>query len=263
MNTIDFFIFFFTRLSLLNLFFQMSLPMCFLNEDLLNHILTYVDTSDIINVISGNKELAKIALLSAFSDKEIEIASGLSLVRFCLWIKRHGVQKIKTLEIRNVDCKPYSYIKKEYIQSLEALQDIHVKKMVFVKMTFGDTNLIPANVEHLYVNKCFPVKMTWMNEIKNLRTLSLNGYHDDISDMKDIGLKNLSVKQLSTNYLRTMPEMIEFLENSVRNENLNEFSFEMPIEDRRTNEPLLKKKIQDVYPKTTIAERIGTTRFYW
>ena len=60
-----------------------------------------------------------------------------------------------------------------------------------------------------------------------------------------------------------MPEMIEFLENSVKNENLDEFSFEMPIEDRRTNEPLIEKKIKDVYPKTTIAERIGTTRFYW
>ena len=180
-----------------------------------------------------------------------------------MWVKRHRVQKIKRLEIQNVNCKPYSYITKAHIESLEALQDLHVRNMVLRNMTFGDTNLIPANVKHLYVNKCFPVKMSWINEIKNLHTLYLNGYHDDICDMKDIGLKNLSVKQLSTNYLRTMPEMIEFLENSLRNENLDEFSFEMPIDDRRTNEPLIEKKIKDVYPKTTIAERIGTTRFYW
>ena len=241
----------------------MSLPVCFLNEHLLNHILTYVDTSDIIDFVSGNKELTEMPLFSAFADKEIEISNGSSLVRFCVWVKRHRVQKIKRLEIQNVNCKPYSYITKAHIESLEALQDLHVRNMVLRNMTFGDTNLIPANVKHLYVNKCFPVKMSWINEIKNLHTLYLNGYHDDICDMKDIGLKNLSVKQLSTNYLRTMPEMIEFLENSLRNENLDEFSFEMPIDDRRTNEPLIEKKIKDVYPKTTIAERIGTTRFYW
>ena len=236
-----------------------------LGDDVFNQILSFVSLLDIISVLETNKKLSTTTTLSgAIEDKEIEIYGGFKVLLFCRWIKTYRVSKIKRLEIRNVNLQRYPEIKETDKKDLDALQDLRVKTLVLAKIIFDIDYLIPKLVENLYINKClFPVMMSRINEVKSLKTLSLYGQTGDVSDMKEIGLKNLSVKQLSTNYLRTMPEMIEFLENSLRNENMNEFSFEMLIDDRRTNEPLIEKKIKDVYPKTKIAEKIGTSRFYW
>ena len=263
MNTIVFFFFSFFVQKKIAFKKKMIASLC---DDVFNQNLSFVSLSDITSVLKANKKLSTTTTLSgSLEDKEIEIYGGFRVLLFCRWIERYCVRKIKRLEIRNVNLRRYPEIKETDKKDLDALQDLRVKTLVLAKIIFGDIDyLIPKHVENLYIDKClFPVMMSRINEVKSLKTLSLYGQTGDVSDMKEIGLKNLSVKQLSTNYLRSMPEMIEFLENSLRNENMNEFSFEMPIEDRRTNEPLIEKKIKDVYPKTKIVEKIGTTRFYW
>lgn len=244
------------------------LPLCFSSKDVFSHILSFVDTLDITHMLMVNTELSRVTLPVALGNKEIEIRSGSSLVSFCLWAKKHHVQKLKRLEIRHVDCTRYSYIKEEYVNSLKVLQDINLKTLVLAKMNFGEENLIPRRVENLYINECFPVKMQWINNrIENLQVLSIHGQQQPKSsfcDMKTSGLQLLCVKKFSTNYLQNVPEMLEFFGNSLANENMTEFSFDMPIEDRKNNEPLLKKKIKEIFPKIQIIrEIIGSCSWYW
>jgi hypothetical protein len=240
------------------------LPLCFSSEDVFNHILSFVDTLDIMHMLMANRELSRVTLSVALENKEIEIRSGSCLVSFCLWAKKHHVQKIKRLEIRHVDCTRYSYIKEEYVNSLKILQDIDLKTLVLVKMNFGEENLIPRRVENLYIKKCFPVKMQWINRIENLQVLSIHGQQlKSFCDMKTTGLQ-VCVKTFSTNYLQNVPEMLEFFGNSLANEKMTEFSFDMPIEDRKNNEPLLKQKIKEIFPKIQIIrEIIGSCSCYW
>jgi len=234
----------------------------FLHDDIFNILISFCDNIDICNLFTCCKNLP----IKNISLQNVDV-KGFNVYNFIKWISRFGIQKVYKLKV--ID---YNFLNDhcmfEYKESCTCIQEIttvlesiKINTLVLenVRIDNDVINWCPSIKSLLLLNYCEESDLLWINKLRDLETLSIINYleyreyemfyvpHNSNIGFIRNGIQNPMLKFFYTNLYYFVTNLKTLVSNSVRNENLEVFSFD-DLYTTRDELLELSKIISGIYP---------------
>lgn len=226
------------------------------NYDLLNLIVAYCDQMTICELLCVSKEISVQDMMIS----SIEV-KGIHMYDFAKWLKKNQITKIKNMTISeynlsNDHCMDYykenCRCREEIISLLNSLQ---VTNLTLNQVNLSGFKKIEWNEKT--IQGIWLVNYThddeeeeWINRFQELKDLHIAHEYSEyqpsyLPSHKFLlsGIKNPKLESFSTNIFYFVEDLKLLLQNSKKNENLKQFSFETLFDDELVDVVgLIKKK---------------------